>query len=384
MRNEAPLGPWLRAVVAGVLLALAWLPAPGPLAADMFRVQGVPVDAAAESGVAARELALDAGQREGLVRLMRRLTSPSAHGQLPDVAGVPIDRYVNSFEIAEEKVGPNRYLGVINVSYIAAQVHALIASAGIPYVTRRSDPILVVPVTVTAGEPEAWLEASPWRDAWYGGIEEATIVVLTLPLGDLADIASAPPGNLAAGDPAALEALGVRYGATTVIVATASAGGPAAVGPVEVELRRADDWAQPIFRTLVPEQPTGGDPSAGLRAAVSQAVPAIEDDWKRRTADQAASVSTVRVTVPLADLAGWVQVRRDLAALPEVRWVAVDSFTQSRAQVTIGHLGDLERLTGAVGRVGLSLAEGTDGWLLRPTGVWAAPPAFPPDAPVTP
>ena len=158
-------------------------------AADLYRIQGVPVDASAESGVAARELAIANGQREGLTRLMRRLTSPAAHDRLPDVSTVPIERYVNSFEIAEEKVGPNQYLGVINVSYIAAQVQGLLGSAGIPYVTRRSDPILVVPVTVAGGVAEAWAETSPWRNAWFAAIEDATIVVVALPLGDLADIA---------------------------------------------------------------------------------------------------------------------------------------------------------------------------------------------------
>ena len=38
------------------------------------------------------------------MRLMRRLISPTAHDRLPDVGALPIDRYVNSFEIAEEKV----------------------------------------------------------------------------------------------------------------------------------------------------------------------------------------------------------------------------------------------------------------------------------------
>jgi hypothetical protein len=79
-----------------------------------------------------------------------------------------------------------------------------------------------------------------------------------------------------------------------------------------------------------------------------------------------------------------VHIRRDLTALPEVRWVTVDSFTQSRARVTIGHLGDIERLSGAVGRIGLSLAEETEGWLLRPADMLAVPPDPLPDASVTP
>ena len=381
MRNAASLQPWCR-WFGCVLILLVWHVAP-VRAADMFRIQGIPVDAWAESGVAARDLAIAGGQREGLVQLMRRLSSPTAHDHLPDVSGLSIERYVNSFEIAEEKVGPNRYIGVINVSYIADQVRGLLSSAGVPYVTRRSDPILVVPLTVAAGQPEAWLEASPWRAAWYEGIDEATTIVVVLPLGDLADIAAAPPSVIASGDPAALEAMGVRYGAITVIVATATAMDPGLTGPVNVELRRADDWAQPIFQTVV-DVPVGSDPMPALESVVGEAILAIEDDWKRRTAEQAAQVSTVEVTVPLADLAGWVQIRRDLSALPEVRWLSVDSFTQSRARVTIGHLGDLERLTAAVGRVGLSLAEETDGWQLRPADALSLPPAPLPAMSVSP
>jgi hypothetical protein len=378
MRNEATNRSWGRRLALALLAIACWAGPSG--AADLYRIQGIAVDASAESGVAARELAIADGQREGLTRLMRRLTSPAAHDRLPDVSAIAIQGYVNSFEIAEEKVGPNQYLGVINVSYIAARVQALLGSAGIPYVTRRSDPILVVPVTVAGGAAEAWAEASPWRNAWYAAIEDALLVVVALPLGDLADIAGAPPASLLTGDPAVLEALGVRYGATTVIVATASAADPALSGPVDVELRRADDWGQPIYRGTV-DAAIEGDPTAALKPAVDQAILAIEDDWKLRTAARVAKVSTVQATVALADLAGWVQIRRDLTALPEVRWVMVDSFTQNRAKVTIGHLGDLERLTGAVGRIGLSLAEETDGWLLRPADVLAAPL---PDAPVTP
>ncbi len=249
MRNEAPTLSRCRQV-ALALLAVAWISAP-VLGADLYRIDGVAVDAVAESGVAARQIAIANGQREGLTRMMRRLTSPADHGRLPDVATVPIERFVNSFEIAEEKVGPNQYLGVINMNFIAAQVQGLLSSAGIPYVTRRSDPILVVPVSVTGGQPDAWAESSPWRNAWFAAIEDATIVVVALPLGDLADLAGAPPGSLLAGDPAVLEALGVRYGATTVIVATATAADPELTGPVQIELRRADDWMQPIFRTTV-------------------------------------------------------------------------------------------------------------------------------------
>src|SRR4051794_33405284 len=161
MRNEADRGPrWRRLLaLAALLLALA---APAR-SAEIYRIDGMAVDATGESGVAARDLAISNGQREGLTQLMRRLTPPTAYGQLPDVTSVPIERHATSFESARERAGPTRWVGVINVSYTASKVRALLSRAGFPSAPRRSDPILVVPVTDAAGSAAAWDETSPWR-----------------------------------------------------------------------------------------------------------------------------------------------------------------------------------------------------------------------------
>ena len=384
MRNEACSGPWWwRAAILAAAI-LAWS---GQLqAADMYRILGVPVDATAESGVAAREQATAAGQRAGLTRLMQRLTSPTAHGRLPDVSAVPIERYVNSFEIAQEKVGPNRYLGTLNINYVVAEVQSLLNRAGIPHVQRRSDPILVVPVELSDGAPAAWDESSVWRAAWYEGIEQATVTVLALPLGDLGDIAAAPADSLMAGDQVALDALASRYGTESVVVAAArierapDTGKPARI---DLTVHRAGAWGTPLLATTLAVGPEEDEPAA-LSRAIGQVVTAIEDDWKRRTAGHIEPVTRLAVAVPLADLAGWVQIRRELTGLQEVRSLGIDSFTQAEARVTIDYQGDLEGLIAAVGRSGLSLAEESDGWRLRAAGGlvdYSVPAAVPPATP---
>ena len=263
----------------------------------MYRIVGVTVDATAESGVAARDQAIAAGQREGLTRLMQRLTSPTAHRHLPDVAAVPIERYVNSFEIAQEKVGPTRYMGTLNVNYVAAEVQSLLSSAGIPHVQRRSDPILVVPVELSDGAPAAWDETSPWRAAWYEGIEQATVTVLALPLGDLADIAAAPPGvahgRRSAGAGRAGQPLrdgddrgrgGAHRSGTRHRQARAASTLPSAAPAPGAPAPGDDRWRSG------PEE----DEPAALSRAIGQVVAAIEDDWKRRTAGRIEPVTTAR------------------------------------------------------------------------------------------
>jgi Uncharacterized protein conserved in bacteria (DUF2066) len=385
MRNEARSRPWWR---HAFMLVLALLTVPGTArAADMYRIEGVTVDATGESGVAARDLAIAAGQREGLTRMMQRLTSPTAHRYLPDVAAVPIERYVNSFEIAEEKVGPTRYLATLNISYVAEEVQALLDAADIPYVTRRSDPILVVPVELAPeGAAVPWPEASPWRAAWYDGLEQATVTVLALPLGDLADMAAAPPAAVAAGDRPALDALAGRYGTPTVVVASATlerAPGTGELQRVTVGARRADAWAQPLLETTVEPAPEE-DEAQTLSRAVGLVIAAIEEDWTRETLVDLGPASALPVAVPLADLRGWVQIRDELTGLPEVRAVDVETFAQDEARVLIGYRGGLDELMAAVERVGLSLALESDGWRLRPAGGPAAYRAPSPVLPATP
>lgn len=384
MRNEASARSWWLDATMMALAMFAMVSVAA--AADMYRVQGVPVDETAESGVAARELAITAGKREGLRRLLRRLTAPSVHDRLPDVSATPIEQFVNSFEIAQERVGPNRYIGTLNVSYVAAAVQSLLESAGIAYVTRRSDPILVVPIELIDGAPVAWVDASPWRAAWYEGIDQATVTVLALPLGDLADIAAAPPEAIMAADRASLDALVSRYAASTAMVATANirrAEPAGALSGIDVTVRREDAWNRPLLKAVVEPEP-GETPEATMNRAVGEVIAAIEDNWKADTIGRAEALQVLPVVVPLAGLRAWVQIKRDLGELDEIRSVTVDEFSQSEARVQIGFVGDLEPLKAAVGRVGLALDQESDGWRLHPADEPAALDSQPYVSPATP
>ena len=387
MRNQT--GPWwqpLPALLAGFCLLLA---AGTARAAEIYRIDGVPVDATAASAVAARDIAIDQGEREGLRRLMRRLTSPEHATRLPDVTGVPIDRFVNSYEIAEEKLGPTRYVALLNVSYVAAEVQDLLRQAGLPFVARRSDPILVVPVEASAGEPVAWDDANAWRQAWMQGLDQATVSVLALPLADVSDMTAASPRALVAGNAAALNALAARYGASRMVVAIATleqAQDTGVLQRVDVTARDAHAWTPPLLQQQVVAEP---DEEEGrlLARAVGLTVVAIEDAWKRDTLTRTLGRSALVAVVPLADLGRWVQIRRDLTGLREVRSLSVESMSRGAASVLITYDGELADLSTAFGSIGLALIEERDGWHLQPaagTGAVLPPATVTPITPATP
>ena len=121
-----------------------------------------------------------------------------------------------------------------------------------------------------------------------------------------------------------------------------------------------------MLQTVVDMNP-GETEQAAMGRAVGQVVAAVEDDWKtRRRAARAGG--RLPVAVPLAGLASWVQIRRELDG-PAGGTLGDGQFVRSvRGPGDDRLFGRAGTLTLAVGEVGLSLAEESDGWLLRPAG----------------
>ena len=97
---------------------------------DVFQVSEIPVDATAADAVAAREEALVQGQIEGLRRLLRRLVPPrkSASSAARSVPA-QIERYVQSFEIADERVSATAISPQLTVGYEPDAVRDLLQGA---------------------------------------------------------------------------------------------------------------------------------------------------------------------------------------------------------------------------------------------------------------
>lgn len=364
---------WLMRLAA-TLLAVSVLGA-GAAEADIFTVTDIPVEATADSAVAARTTALEQGQRDGLGRLVRRLTSPLDHGRLPSRASADLDRLVVSYEIASESVGPTQYLGTLNVTYAPDQVGELLRDTGLAFVDRRTEPVLLIPALVTETGYDLWSEDNPWRAAWNRG-EPVTFLDLRLPLGDLADVAGLQPPALADGDVAALERFAVRYGTEREVVAflrpqTPEGADPAlqptTPAPVELELRRADEWARPFGATTLTPAPDETEEQL-LDRAVEAALLAAEDDWKRQNLVSEDRLARLDVVVPLADLAGWVQIRSRLAAITGVQSLRVLSFARTQAIVQVLYAGGFAELEDGVARAGMQLVQESGGWRLRQAG----------------
>jgi hypothetical protein len=365
-----------------MVLALAGVLACWPLSmtraqdnADLFRVSRIPVDASASDAVAAREQALVQGQVEGLRRLMRRLVPAAQYPRLPTIGPAEIERYVQNFEIAEEQVASDRYLAQLTVSYEPDAVRALLQAHEFSYAETVSEPIVVLPVYRTAAGAQLWPDDNPWWQAWAEHLDPERLLRLVLPLGDLEDMAAVTPDGALAGDPAALAALGQRYGSDDVLVAIATARGGGATNvagaaarppALELEMRRGGAEQANPPETFV------AAPGQTLEGLMAEAVVGVQDSldeqWKDANLLRYDQVGVMVVDIPITRLSDWVEISRGLDGLTEVADVTIATFARDKVRAQIRYIGDEVRLEEALGRIGLALSREGESWQLLPMG----------------
>ena len=147
------------ALAAAALSALvAWAQIEGdrgiaPVAATRdIRVSGVAVDAKGDNPQDAREN----GWREAARLAWAKIGGPKlSDGQLSAM--------VSSIVIESEQLGPRRYIARVGVVFDRARASGYLGGEGN---VARSAPLLLIPVTMSAGTETVYERRNPWQRAW--------------------------------------------------------------------------------------------------------------------------------------------------------------------------------------------------------------------------
>jgi hypothetical protein len=147
------------ALALALLVALAaWAQIEGdrgiaPVAASRdIRVSGIAVDAKGDTPQEAREN----GWREAA-----RLAWAGIGG--PRLSDGQLGSMVSSIVIESEQLGPRRYIARLGVIFDRARASGYLGGEG---EVARSAPLLLIPVTVTAGTETVFERRNPWQRAW--------------------------------------------------------------------------------------------------------------------------------------------------------------------------------------------------------------------------
>ena len=147
------------ALAAALLLAIAaWAQIAGergiaPVAASRdIRVSGIAVDTKGDTPQEARE----AGWKEAA-----RLAWAKIDG--PKLSDSQINAMVSSIVIENEQLGPHRYIARLGVIFDRARASSYLGGEG---KIAHSAPLLLIPITVTAGTDTVFERRNPWQRAW--------------------------------------------------------------------------------------------------------------------------------------------------------------------------------------------------------------------------
>jgi hypothetical protein len=383
-------------------------------ASEIFTIRGVVVDTTAASSAEARTSALAGGQRAALKSLYLRLVVAEDVQFLPQDDEAVAD-LVAGFEIDEERVSTTRYRAVMTINFNPQNVRLHLRSHRVRFAESVSDGMIVLPVLLDRGQALLWTEPNSWWDAWANRPSDASLLPVSIPLGDVADITAIQEARVLQATSDELRKFAARYDVGSIVVAIAQApqmapevtpadesqeailaalvedaaantGPKAVVGPEEdAATARAiiqDVVASPMSVTLR-HIGLGGEenmqviiepePGEGLMAFLGRGVEAslleVRERWKLTNLLDFDQKNVLIAKVPLdGRLASWLDVYEQLRRLPVIVGVELAELSKAAAMVRLTHLGDLEQLSFALDREALELVIDEAGWVVQHRG----------------
>ena len=130
---------------------------------NTLEIGGIHVDVGGADAQSARYAGWRIAQRQGFKALWARMHHAPI-SQAPSLPDGTLDQIVSSINVEREQIGPNRYIADLGVLFDRARAAQFLGVEG--GVVQRSSPMLLIPVTVTAGTATSVELRNAWQRAW--------------------------------------------------------------------------------------------------------------------------------------------------------------------------------------------------------------------------
>jgi hypothetical protein len=125
---------------------------------------GIHVDVGGPDGQSARYAGWRIAQRQGFKALWAKMHNAPI-SQAPTLPDGTLDQIVSSINVEREEIGPNRYIADLGVLFDRARAAQFLGLADGGRI-QRSVPMLLIPVTVSAGTATSVELRNAWQRAW--------------------------------------------------------------------------------------------------------------------------------------------------------------------------------------------------------------------------
>lgn len=346
----------------------------------VFTVGSYPVEASANSAVAAKDKALADGQQAAFRSLLKRIVPVTAYKQLSRVYGTKADSLVSGVSVQSERNSATDYIASLDFSFQADAVRSLLSRESIPFVDEQADDVTLVPVLRQGNPPVSANDTSSWRKAWQGLDLKNTLTPVTL--GELKSVIHNDTVEmLSAGDFGAMRILAQEYTTPRVVFAILD---PDPSNKKMIVTLAGEDAVGPFLlkRTY---RISDGDVAYASELAAVVALGIFEGRWKAiksqgslaanqgfgserpvwAAAGGTASGEAVRVIVEFNSQSQWNEMRAQLLDTPGVEDLEITTATDFNSEVSLRYPGGAQGLARAVGGRGLTLANIGETWVLR-------------------
>jgi len=193
---------------------------------------------------------------------------------------------------------------------------------------------------------------------------EHALMPFMLPVGDDTDQAAITATDAIKGNWPKLEALQIRYGASSVIVM-------AAQPKSDASLRAVMFGRSPAGNVSFDETFAAEDLEAAASEAAYTLFMKAQDGWKNKhlkvfqRATKVTSANVLKIAVPLNSMAEWNVMRSRIQATTGVGRIDINALSASGAAISIAYGGSLAQLQNSFYQTGFSLQQSNGTWVLQ-------------------
>ncbi len=332
----------------------------------VYTVANFAVQATDKNAVEAKKKAMSEGEVEAFLLLVKRLTSYSNYGRIPDLNISVANQMLNGISVRQERNSRTKYVAVFDFEFAPERVRQFLHNAAIPFTDVQAGKTIILPIFTAEGKILT-AQQQDWRGAWSGLdlIHSLTPVQLAQITPDVTPEALT---SILAGDRDAFERLANRYGTTQLLLVVASK----FPGQEKLNVKMIGQDTVGAFDLERNYLIFDGQTDTALESAAKISLGIIEGRWKAMRIKEGPEAlipegasEKVHLTVQFSGLREWQNIRAELSQISGVEALDVGSISARGALISLNFPGGAARLSQVLLNHNFSLNNVAGNWILR-------------------
>jgi hypothetical protein len=326
---------------------------------QVFKIENIEVDETSHTAIAAREKALEIGQKKAWELLVRRVTLPDKNSQIVELSFDEIKSLVQSYEVVRERVSPVRYLATLTFVFNPNLVREFFLKNGVMFSETPSLPILLIPVFETNGVARLWKTPNPWMNVWKESFYDNGLIPFIIPEGDLKDRKYLSTAQATGEKLVHFNPIMKKYGVHKVVVAKVSRKFDLVDNLPFLEFTSRAPGHNDFEETIIDIIKISSDTDLNdlMNSGKQKTIRSLNEAWKKQNQVVSDVQQRISVEIPILSLEHWLSIRSKLRDIGTVKTSNLVSLTKERALVDFWIMGTLKQLDNALQYKRLALFE---------------------------